>query len=66
VSPLGYLIKGRLKMYTRDGEHVYEEGQAFYWALGHAPEGLEDSDFVDFSPSEELDEVIDHITSRGR
>ena len=45
--------------------HVYEEGEAFYWAPGHAPEALEDSDYVDFSPTRELDEVIDHITSQG-
>lgn len=61
----GYVIKGRVKMHTRDGEHVYEAGQAFYWAPGHAPEALEDSDYVDFSPTQELDEVIDHITSQG-
>jgi hypothetical protein len=35
----GYVINGRLKMHTRDGEHVYEAGEAFYWAPGHAPEG---------------------------
>ena len=52
-------------MHTRDGEHVYEAGEAFYWAPGHAPEALEDSDYVDFSPTQELDEVIDHITSQG-
>ena len=25
----GYLLEGRLKMYTRNGEEVYEAGQAF-------------------------------------
>ena len=61
----GYVINGSIKMHTGDGEHVYEAGQAFYWAPGHAPEALEDSDYVDFSPTQELDEVIDHITSQG-
>jgi hypothetical protein len=61
----GYMINGRVKMHTSDGEHVYEAGQAFYWAPGHAPEALEDSDYVDFSPTGELNEVIDHITSQG-
>ncbi len=61
----GYVINGRLKMHTGDGEHVYEAGQAFYWAPGHAPEALEDCDYVDFSPTAELDEVIEHITSQG-
>ena len=61
----GYVIKGRIKMHTNDGEHVYEAGQAFYWAPGHAPEALEDSEYVDFSPTKEFNEVIDHITSQG-
>lgn len=30
-------MKGRLKMVTKDGEEVYEAGQAFYWPPGHAP-----------------------------
>jgi hypothetical protein len=61
----GYVIKGQIKMHTGDGEQVYQAGEAFYWAPGHAPEALEESDYVDFSPTRELDEVIDHITSQG-
>lgn len=59
----GYMLRGRLKMHTADGEQIYEAGQAFHWAAGHAPEALEDCEYVDFSPSAELDHVIDHITS---
>ena len=61
----GYMISGRVRMHTADGELEYEAGQAFYWAPGHAPEALEDSDYVDFSPTGELDAVIEHITSKG-
>lgn len=61
----GYLLKGRVRMHTRNGEEVYEAGDAFYWAPGHAPEALEDSEYVDFSPSDELNHVIEHIRSRG-
>ena len=61
----GYLIEGRVKMHTRDGEEVYEAGQAFYWAPGHAPEALEDSEYVDFSPTDEFNHVIDHIKAQG-
>ncbi len=61
----GYVLKGRVKMHTPDGEEVYEAGQAFYWAPGHAPEALEDSEYVDFSPTDELEQVIDHIRSQG-
>jgi hypothetical protein len=61
----GYLLKGRVKMHTRHGDEVYEAGQAFYWAPGHAPEALEDSEYVDFSPTDEFCHVIDHIKAKG-
>jgi hypothetical protein len=61
----GYLLEGRLKMHTRDGAEVYEAGQAVYWAPGHAPEALEDSEYVDFSPTDEFNHVIDHIKAQA-
>ena len=61
----GYVLSCRVRMHTADGSEDYEAGQAFYWAAGHAPEALEDVDYVDFSPTDELDHVIAHITSQG-
>lgn len=61
----GYLIKGRIRMWTLDGPHDYEAGQAVYWGPGHAPEALEDSEYVDFSPTEAFTEVITHIKSQA-
>jgi hypothetical protein len=52
-------------MRTEDGEEVYEAGQAFYWPPGHAPEALEDCEYVDFSPTKEFGEVIDHLRSQA-
>jgi hypothetical protein len=57
----GYLLRGRVRMKTKDGDEVYEAGRPFYWAPGHAPEALEDSEYVDFSPTEAFREVIDHV-----
>ncbi|MFN2389451.1 MAG: hypothetical protein ABR575_07610 [Actinomycetota bacterium] len=57
----GYMVKGRLKIGTPDGEEILEAGNVFYLAPGHAPEALEDSEWIDFSPTEELNEVLDHI-----
>lgn len=48
-------------MHTADGEQTYEAGQAFYWAPGHAPEALEDCEYVDVSPTEALAEVVRHL-----
>jgi hypothetical protein len=61
----GYMLKGKLKMKTSNGDEVYEAGQAFYWPPGHSPEALEDTEYVDFSPTAEFNEVIRHIQSQG-
>ena len=58
----GYMLKGRLRMHTNNGAEEYEAGQAVYWAPGHAPEALEDTEYVDFSPTDEFNHVINHIT----
>jgi hypothetical protein len=61
----GYLLAGRLQMRTKQGEHIYEAGQAVYWAPGHVPTALEDTEYVDFSPTEEFNEVVNHLRSQG-
>lgn len=38
----GYMLEGRLKMVTKDGDDIYEPGQAFYWPAGHAPVAMTD------------------------
>ncbi len=58
----GYMLKGRVRMHTKDGHQDFAAGEAFYWAPGHAPEALEDSEYVDFSPTEEFQHVLDHLT----
>jgi hypothetical protein len=61
----GYLLKGRLVMHTAEGEQAYEAGQAYYWAPGHVPVALEDCEFVEFSPTEDFQKVIDHVKSQA-
>ena len=61
----GYMISGRLLMHTKGGDQTYEAGQAFYWGPGHAPEALEDCEYIDISPSEELDRVVRHLQAGG-
>ena len=52
-------------MHTSGEAETYEAGQSFYWAPGHEPEALEDSEYVGFSPSRQFAAVIDHIKSQG-
>jgi len=61
----GYMLKGRVRMHTTDGHQDFAAGEAFYWAPGHAPEALEDSEYVDFSPTHEFQRVLDHLTGAG-
>ncbi len=58
------MIKGKVRMRTKNGSHDYEAHQAFDWGPGHAPEALEDSEYVDFSPTAEFERVISHFDTR--
>jgi hypothetical protein len=57
----GYMISGRLVMHTADGDSTFRAGEAFYWAPGHAPEAVEDCEYLDVSPTEELGVVVRHL-----
>jgi hypothetical protein len=57
----GYMLRGRVRMHLREGHMDFVAGEAFYWGPGHAPEALEDSEYVDFSPTDEFNHVLDHI-----
>jgi len=57
----GYVFKGRLTWQFGDHEEVYEAGDAFYTPPGHTPKADAGSEFVLFSPADELratDEAI--------
>jgi hypothetical protein len=60
----GYMLSGRVRMHTGLGTEDYDAGQVFYWAPGHAPEALEDSEYVDFSPTRQFTPVIEHIKAQ--
>jgi hypothetical protein len=61
----GYMLKGTLRMHTANGVQEYVAGQAFYWAPGHAPEAVDDVEYVDFSPAAELHAVLDHVKQQS-
>jgi len=50
----GYVFKGRLTWSFGDHEEVYEAGDAFYVPPGHTPKADAGSEFVQFSPADEL------------
>jgi hypothetical protein len=50
----GYVFKGRLTWRFADHDEVFEAGDAFYVPPGHAPVAEAGSEFVQFSPRDEL------------
>src|SRR4051794_3793417 len=57
----GYLFRGRMIVHYGDHDDVIESGQAFYMPPGHVPEADAGTEFVMFSPADELratDEAI--------
>ncbi len=50
----GYVFKGRLTWRFGDREEVVEAGDAFFAPPGHVPEADAGSEFVQFSPTDEL------------
>jgi hypothetical protein len=55
------MLKGKVRMHIGSGAEDYEAGQAFYWGPGHAPEALEDTEYVEFSPTAEFAPVFEHV-----
>ncbi len=60
----GYMIEGSLLMRTAEGDKTYTSGEAFYWAAGHVPVAVEDSAYIDFSPTAEFMKVMEHDASK--
>jgi hypothetical protein len=51
----GYMIAGEMTVLYTDGhQETYTAGDAFYMPSGHAPSATAGSDFVIFSPKDEL------------
>jgi hypothetical protein len=55
----GYVLKGRLTFRFADHDEVVEAGDAFYLPPGHIPMAEAGSEYVQFSPSEQLRTVAE-------
>lgn len=55
----GYVFKGRLTFRFADHEEVIEAGDAFYLPPGHIPIAEAGTEYIQFSPSEQLHEVAE-------
>jgi mannose-6-phosphate isomerase-like protein (cupin superfamily) len=50
----GYVVKGQLTVRYDDREEVMEAGDAFYMPPGHVPAAIAGSQFIQFSPTDQL------------
>lgn len=53
----GYVFKGKVTFNLGDRQEVYEAGDAFYISEGHIPSAEAGTEYLQFSPAEELDAV---------
>ena len=53
----GYVLKGRMIVRYADHEEVCEVGDAFYMPPGHTPAAEAGTEFIQISPSDQLQEV---------
>lgn len=54
----GYLTSGRITVSYADHEETYVAGDAFYMRPGHVPAADAGTEFVQFSPKEQLAETL--------
>jgi hypothetical protein len=50
----GYLFAGTLTVSYADREEIYRAGDAYYMSPGHVPAAAAGTEFVQFSPTDEL------------
>ena len=61
----GYMISGELLIKYDDGtEETLKEGDVFYLPPGHTAIVQKDMQFLDFSPTKELNEVMENVNQR--
>ena len=50
----GYVTKGKVTFHFADHDETFVEGDAFYVAAGHTPEVVGGTEYIQFSPADEL------------
>ena len=60
----GYVLRGRTWFRFGDREEIYEAGDAYYVPSGHTSGAFADSEFLIFSPSDQIAELEAHIARR--
>jgi AraC-like protein len=59
----GYVLKGQVTYRYADRDETFGPGDAFYAPPGHTPLWIAGTEFVQFSPSDEVKIVSEHMKS---
>jgi hypothetical protein len=57
----GYVLKGKVTFSFAEGDEIYEAGDAFYAPPGHIPSHEAGSEYLQFSPADQLHETAETI-----
>jgi mannose-6-phosphate isomerase-like protein (cupin superfamily) len=60
----GYVFAGKLTWHFADHDEVFEPGDAYYVGPGHSPQAAAGSEFLQFSPAEQL-QVVTAVMARN-
>ena len=61
-SHWGVVLKGKLVYHTPDGDIEITDGEAYHVGPGHTPEIYPDTEVVEFSPTDELQQTMEVVT----
>jgi hypothetical protein len=50
----GHMLQGRMVVHYEDHDEVFEAGDAFYMPPGHVPQADAGTEFIQFSPTDQL------------
>jgi hypothetical protein len=59
----GYIVRGRVRIKTANGDFVLKTGDVYYLEPGHVPVYEEDTEVLEFSPKEEYQPTIDVVNT---
>ena len=58
----GFVMEGRIAVtYTDGAEEEITAGEVYYWPPGHSVRFLEDTRYVEFSPTDQMMPVLAHV-----
>jgi len=60
----GYLLKGEMTVRYSDHEEIVQAGEAFYMPPGHVPAATAGTEFLQFSPTDQIQAVEAHVAKR--